>query len=264
MNVSEIIAAVDSQDNALPRAALNQAMARPLEVTEPLLDLLRAVVVDPQKTLDPDNNSMGYVIASFLLAQFREPRAYPLLIQMLSLPGVDQDELFGDVLICEMARILASVSGGDTSGIEALIENPQIDARVRRAALESLVCLAYNRLRSRRDMVEYLAGLFTGKLERRPGEIWTDLVQTVSNLGPQELYDDIRKAYEEGLLVGERLGLLMEDVEDNRTWGFEMGAPRMVDCGMHYLIGNTVREIGTWATFSAETRLSFEDFEDFD
>ena len=74
MNVSEIIAALDSQDDALPRQALNEAMARPREVTEPLLKLLREVVQNPEKTLDSGNNSMGYVIALFLLAQFRERR----------------------------------------------------------------------------------------------------------------------------------------------------------------------------------------------
>ena len=126
MNVSDIIAALDSPDDALPREALEQAMARPQDVTEPLLDLVRETVSDPAKVLDPENNSMGYVIALFLLAQFREQRACSLVIEALSLPGVDMDALFGDLLIDDMARILASVSGSDTLEICSLIENQEI------------------------------------------------------------------------------------------------------------------------------------------
>ncbi len=43
MNVTEIIVAIDAQDDALPREALEQAMARPEEVTGPLLKLVAEV-----------------------------------------------------------------------------------------------------------------------------------------------------------------------------------------------------------------------------
>ena len=260
MNVSEIIAALDSQDDALPREALEEAMARPAEVTEPLLELAREVVRDPAKTLDPENNSMGYVLAFFLLAQFRERRACPVLVETLSLPGVDMDALFGDVLIEDMARILASVSGGETLEIRALIENPEIDPRVRGAALGALFCLVYCDVVERQEAVEYLAELFHDKLERQPSKVWTALVRTASNLGPEELYDEIRQAHDEGLLVGRGIDYLMDEVDDQRVWGLEAGSPQLAHTGAHFLIGNTLREIGWSAVFSEETRLRSSDY----
>ena len=103
MNVDEIIAAIDSQDDALPRRALEAAMARPGEVTEPLLKLVEETVRHPAKVLGPDNHSMGHLIAFYLLAQFRETQALPLLVEALSLPGADVVDLFGDALLGDMA-----------------------------------------------------------------------------------------------------------------------------------------------------------------
>lgn len=251
MNVNEIIAALDSQDDALPEKAMKEAMARPDDVTEPLLELLRGVIADAAKTLDPDNNSMGYIIALYLLAQFRETRALPLAVEVLSLPGVDMDELFGDLLVDDMARILASVSGGDTSAIRTLIENPEADVLVRASALDALFCLVYSEVSERGEMVDYLGELFCGKLERQPSEVWRALVRTASNLGPEELYDEIKKAHQEGLLTGRYVDFLMEEVDDNLTFGREMGSPRIADTGMHFLIGNTLEEIGGRPFFSA-------------
>ncbi len=260
MNVTEIITAIDSQDDALPRQAMEAAMARPEEVTEPLLGLIAEVARAPEKVLDPDNCSMGYVIALYLLAQFRETRTLPLLAEALALPGIDMDELFGDVMISDMARILASVSDGETERIHSLIEDPEVHPLTRRSALHALYSLVYRDVIERRDVVEYLGGLYRGKLDRCPSEVWTDLVETTSWLGPEELYSEIRSAYEEGLLVGDRIDYLIEEVDQNRVWGLETGAPRVVDNGDHFLIGNTLEEIGNYGCFSAETRLGFEDY----
>ncbi len=261
MNATEIIAAIDAQDDALPREALEAAMARPEEVTGALLELVAGVARAPEKVLDPDNRSMGCVIALYLLAQFRETRALPLLAEALALPGVDMDDLFGDVMISDMARILASVSGGETGPLHSLIEDPEVHPLARRSALHALYSLVYRDVIDRRNVVRYLGELYRDKLERRPSEVWTDLVETTSWIGPEELYDDIQRAYEEGLLVGDRVDYLMEEVDQYRAWGLEAGAPRVVDNGDHFLIDNTLEEIGYHAYFSAETRLGFEHWE---
>ncbi len=262
MNVTEILSALDSQDDTLPRQALVEAMARPAELAEPLLELIREVVDDPKRILDPENNSIGYLLALYLLAQFREPRAYPLAIAAVSLPGVDMDRLFGDTLVEDFARILASVSCGDLSGITSLIENPALDQRVRTSALDALFCLVSCNVCEREVVVETLRSLFHGKLERQPSKVWTALIQTVSYLGPEELYAEVKKAYQDGLMVGSKLEFLMDDVDANRVRGFERGSPQIADTGAHFLIENTLEEIGWTAIFSAESRLGPEDFDD--
>ena len=259
MNVDEIIAAIDSQDDALPRRALEAAMARPGEVTEPLLKLVEETVRHPAKVLGPDNHSMGHLIALYLLAQFRETRALPLLVEALSLPGADVVDLFGDALLGDMACILASVSGGELEAIQGLIESPDVHPRVRRAALEALYTLVRSRAVERQAVVDYLGELFAGKLERRPSEVWTDLVRTAAWLGPVELFGEIRKAHGEGLLTGDEVRWVMEDAEESRAWSLERGVPQIADTGAHDFIRDTLREIGGYGCFSAETRLRPEE-----
>ncbi len=260
MNATEIIAAINAQDDALPKEALIEAMDHPEKVTGLLLKLVADLARDPAKILDPEDNSMGHLIALYLLAQFREARTLPLLVEVLKLGGDDLDRLFGDVLVMDMARILASVSRGETGPIRGLIENPEVDLRARRVALHSLFCLVYSDVVERGPVVEYLGELFGGKLDRRPSRVWTELVRTASWLGPEELYDEIRKAHEEGLLTGKNVDFLLEEVDENRVWGLESGAPRLADTAVHFLIGSTLEEIGGGAWFSAETRLGPADF----
>ncbi len=254
MNADQIIAAIDSQDDTLPRRALEKAMALPMEVTGPLLGMVEEMVRHPEKILDRDNRSMGHLIALYLLAQFRETRTLPLLVAALTLPDVEK--LFGDALLGDMACILASVSGGETEAIHRLIENPDNHLRVRRSALEALFTLVLCQVVERRTVVDYFAELFGGKLERRPSPVWTDLARTASWLGPEELYDDIRKAHAEGLLTGREVAWVMKEVEESRAWGLEMGAPQITDTGAHDLIRNALGEIGGYGCFSAESRLS--------
>ena len=55
--------------------------------------------------------------------------------------------------------------------------------------------------------------------------------------------------------MGRGIDFLIEEVDDQRVWGLEMGSPQIADTSAHFLIDNTLREIGGWATFSSETRL---------
>ncbi len=256
MNADQILTAIDSQDDALPRQALEEAMALPHQVTDPLLAMVEEMVRHPERVLDSDNNSMGHLIALYLLAQFRERRTLPLLVAALSSPAAEVEKLFGDALLGDMACILASVSGGETEPLRPLIENPDVHGRVRRSALEALYTLVSCQVVERRQVVDYFAELYRGRLERRPSEVWTDLARTASWLGPEELYDEIEKAHLEGLLTGPEVGWVMQEVEENRAWGREMGAPQIADTGAHDLIRNTLEEIGGYGCFSAETRLS--------
>ncbi len=254
MDVSEIIAAFESQDDALPRQALEEAMARPAEVTEPLLAILDRARQAPAEALhDTDDNSMGFIFAMFLLAQFREPRAYPLLAGLLARTDIRIRQVLGDVML-DVGRLLASVSCGDPSRIQALVEDPRADPKVRAAGLDAMVCLAFTDGLPRQDVVAFFRRLYTGGFERRPSQLWTDLVETTATLGPEELYDEIHRAHDEGLMTGGHVDDAMEMVEDNRVWGLEMGAPQILDTSMHGLVGNTLHEIGSWASFSEESR----------
>jgi hypothetical protein len=78
----------------------------------------------------------------FLLAQFRETRAYPLLVRIFSAPAEISHDLTGDIAAIYLGRILASVSDGEDDLIEPfLIRSEQIEeafAAGRDAAMQDL------------------------------------------------------------------------------------------------------------------------------
>ena len=91
-----------------PEAAVRAAIANQDEMVPRLLSVLERVVSDPDKALE-DEASMAHLFAMFLLAQFREPRAYPLLVRFGRLPSETVDALAGDVLSQDFDAMLASV-----------------------------------------------------------------------------------------------------------------------------------------------------------
>ena len=107
MTVEEILIALSHKDNRFPREALEQATARKDEITPHLLKILERVADDPDGALDQEDSA--YLYALYLLAQFRETRAYPLVIRIASLPPETVDELLGDTITEGLPKILASV-----------------------------------------------------------------------------------------------------------------------------------------------------------
>src|SRR5258708_18540645 len=98
---------------------------------------------------------MVHVYALYLLALFLEVRAYPLLVRIFSRPGEFPFDLAGDVVTQDMGRILASVSGGDVSGMTALIENERANEYVRSVALEGMVLLVETGQRAHDEGISY-------------------------------------------------------------------------------------------------------------
>jgi hypothetical protein len=85
---------------------------------------------------------MPHIYTLFLLAQFRETRAYPQVIRLAELPPQTLDLLVGGDFVTESVdRILASVCGGDIAPIQHLIENEQAGSDARMAGISSLTIL---------------------------------------------------------------------------------------------------------------------------
>jgi hypothetical protein len=124
---------------------------------EAIIPELLRVLADARSHLDdlPDSDDMAYIFAMYLLAQFREPRAYSLIVDFFSVPGDVAMDATGDVATEDLGRILASVSCGDISLMTALVENPQVNEYVRTAALRGLVTLVACGERSRDEIMAY-------------------------------------------------------------------------------------------------------------
>jgi Protein of unknown function (DUF1186)/SEC-C motif len=246
METAEILNEFERATGKFARAAVEEAVARREEVTPELLRILEETV-NRAAQIDAEGDYMAHLYALFLLAQFRDTRAYPLVVRFASLPGDLLDSLCGDFITEDLGQVLASVCGGDLSGIQSLIENEDIDEWVRGAALSSLVTLVAAGQKSRDEIVNYFAGLFRGKLVRQWSHAWDTLVSYTSDLYPEELLDDIKQAYEEGLVDPGYIGF--DDVKRDLAAGKDRVLARLADNPHRRLVSDTVAEMGWWACF---------------
>src|SRR5687768_3426474 len=95
MDTEAILKALERYDGAFPRAALEAAAEQKEAITPHLLDALRFARSHAE---DLPEEYWLHTWAMYLLAQFRDTRAYPLIIDLIDLPRDRLDELHGDCL----------------------------------------------------------------------------------------------------------------------------------------------------------------------
>jgi hypothetical protein len=246
MEIVEILHQLERFKGKFPRAAVEAAVARREEIVPELLRILDDTV-NRAAELAAEGDYQAHLYALFLLAQFRETRAYPLLVRFASLPGELLDSLCGDFITEDLGRILASVCGGELAGIQSLIENESTDEWVRGAALSSLVTLVAAGQKNRDEIMSYFASLYRDRLERKWSHVWDALVSYSSDLYPAELLSDIERAYEEKLV--DPGFITLGNVKRDLAMGQEHVLARLADNPHRRLVSDTVAEMEWWACF---------------
>src|SRR5258708_191579 len=106
LDVAAILQQLEAPSRKFARAAVEAAVARRDEVIPELLRILEDTLNNAaQRATDGRYNAHLY--AMFLLAQFRETRAYPLVVRLASLPEALLDDLTGDFVTEDLGKILA-------------------------------------------------------------------------------------------------------------------------------------------------------------
>jgi hypothetical protein len=249
METAEILRQFERSAGKFARAAVEAAVARREEITPELLRILEDTV-ERAAQLDAEGDYMAHLYAMFLLAQFRETRAYPLVVRFASLPSDLADSLCGDFITEDLGRVLASVCGGELEGVHSVIENEDANQWARGAGLCSLVILAAVGQKSRDEIVSYFASLFRGRLARKWSHVWDALVSYSCDLYPAELLDDIEQAYEEDLVDPGYIGF--DDVKRDLSMDKEQALARLADSSHNRLVDDTVAEMGWWYCFQDE------------
>ena len=254
MKVSEILSRIERLTGRFEREAVEAAVARREEVTPELLGVLEKIA-DPDQAyqLDIEGDYMAPLYAMYLLAQFRETRAYPLVVRIALLDGELLYSLFGDFVTEGLGRVLASVCGGNIEEIQAIVENADADEWVRGAALGGLVTLVAAGMKRREEILSYFAALFRGKLGDKNQIVWSDLVIYSADLSAPELLGDIERAYAEGLVDPGMVGLI--GVRRDLAKGEEWALASLATNPHRRLVDDTVKEMQWWACFKENEKL---------
>lgn len=254
MDIETIRKELEFNNGRFPERALRNAIEQRDAMIPVLLASLQEVTDDPERMLrEPDR--MLPLYAMYLLAQFREQAAFPLLVKLFSIPGETIIDMTGDIVTEDLDRILASVCNNDLEPIKRMIEDPSVNEYVRSACLRTLVVLVVEEKLSREHVVEYFRKLFQGKLKRKMGFIWSALVSASCDLYPEELMYDIQQAYDDELV--ELFHIRMDSVQNALAEGKEevLRNFRRHRGGM---IEDTIDEIHWWACFEQNSHSDYK------
>jgi len=243
MTIPEILKELEPYTGRFPMKAMQAAIEQREAITPELLRVLEAVAQDPVKHAEREDY-MLHLFALFLLAQFREKRAYAPIVQMVSAPGETPFDLVGDTVTEGLSQILASVYDGNPAPLHGLVESEAVNEYVRSAALDTFLVLEHTGQMLRAEVVEYFRSLFHGKLQRTHSYAWGWLVCSVADLPAPELLEEVRQAYAEGLVD--------DTIADLEGVERDMVAPEPWRRDRQHLITDAIAEMEWWASFDPE------------
>lgn len=243
MTIPEILKELEPYTGKFPIQALRAAIEQREAITPELLHLIEAIAANPAE-FAKRKDYMLPVFALYLLAQFREKRAFPMIVKIFSAPGETSYRLVGDTVTEGLKQIFASVYDGNAAPLHGLIENNQADEYVRDAAINAILVLEKTGQMPRAEVIEYFRSLFRGKLQRSPSFAWDGLVCAVTDLPAPELLEEVRQAYNEGLVD--------EWVVDLKSVERDLASPKRWRQEGYALITDAITDMEGWACFHSD------------
>ncbi len=244
LSVEEILHSLSTYDGTHPRQALEQAIARQDEITPHLLEALRQAKANVH---DLPSDAMLHIWAMYLLAQFRETAAYPLIIDLLNIPSDRVDDVHGELVTERGASVLASVCGGDTGLIEKLAEDPNADQWVRGAALGAWVVLVNEGERTREEALAYFQRLIRTAQAPPDSQFWSVLAASSMDVYPDLIRDDLIELFNRDLV--DPFFCSLDAVDGVLERGMDAALARLNETGHYSYIRDTIDETEWWASF---------------
>jgi hypothetical protein len=212
MSPDQVLIELGRDRTTHPLEALRSADAHRDILKQPLLAVLEHCVTHPDTASDEEAQLFCYAL--YLLAKWRETRAYPLVIRWLLLSDAASTGLSGDVSTQDGGRILAAVCDGDLEPIKRLVLNRDADEFSRAVAIAALALLAVWAEVPRDIVVDYFGWLAREGLEREPSYVWSALATESADIEALPVFPELRRAYDEELIDPQAVGRSeLDDVE---------------------------------------------------
>lgn len=246
LSAEQIVAKLNAVGFEFPRKELNEALLQQEAITPLLLVIIKDVAENPETISD----APAFLYALFILAQFREKKAYPFIVKYFRQLGSDVTALdpTGDIVTENLSSILASICNGDLELIKQLIEDQRVNIFVRNAALRSLVILYNNDQLSRKALVSYIKTHIELCLEEKNNPCFVaSLISVCCDIHPEELYEQIVICFDQGLvdkqIINER------DLERYIAMDKEKVLSELKGNRQCQLISDVISEMQGWACY---------------
>jgi hypothetical protein len=205
----DIIFTLDTCGHKLPVEAVREARAHRDLIVPKLIEVLREASAEAREGRQPEGDA--HWLGLYLLTEFRAKEALPAILEAVSLPGELPFDLFGDSITEELASILVSLADDPLGVLESLVRNRELNEYVRWEGAQGFLYLVRDGRLSREEAVRRLQQHLREAVEQGDLNFVTDLVTELASYSPKEAYDDIKEAYDRGLVDSSMIAV--EDIE---------------------------------------------------
>ena len=241
--LDEIILEIDAPFGELPVEAIRAAQRHRDQIILRLVQLIERAVQDVEDGEKLETN--GHFFALFLLVEFCAAESFNTIVRAVSLPDDLPSKLFGDGIHEALPLAVPAMANERLDEVLTLIRNRELNENVRWALQAGLVLLVADGLRSREEIVVHLREILIGAIENEDTETVLAAVHSLHDLYPEEAYNDIKRAYDLGLVDEFMIGL--EDVDRQLARGKDDVLHRLQEKTTH--IEDTIDMLRHWAAF---------------
>lgn len=181
----------------VPCEALALLSVRRQEALPYLLQELQNAILRADKT---GNYYIGHIISLLLLAQFKEKKAYPLVIQLLRLPIEQVERLLGDMLMESIPGIIVSTYDGNVAPLLTLLSDQNVHLVIRFIMGRTLTALLYGKLIEQANLILELQKIVASGEKNEDADFFTVLANLTLDAKLEPLYDIVRAAFRANLI----------------------------------------------------------------
>lgn len=252
MEVKEIIESLKyNNDGKFQKESILEARNHKEDVTENLLIELDKVANNIENYAK-DQTYFLPLYAMFLLAEFREKRAFSIIIKLITSNQNAVDDLLGDLITGDLKKILASTFDGNVDCLYNIITNLELNEYVRGAAFHSLEILNKYNIIKNEEIIEMIDKMLLNELKEDYSVVISDIVVYISE---NQIYDKVelvRNLYNENRVNIQMIGDYDQFIDD--IYG------KIDYHSDKNMIEDTIKCLSWWACFNQEDKDKNIDF----
>lgn len=237
--MKEIIDEFNKDESVFAYDAVAKAKENKELASDILLDNLKEFVnniKDYKEKLYP----ISTLYSIFLLAEFKDKRLFPILIDIINNKEIDSDKFFGDVVTEWLSSIIVSVFDDDFKSLNSVIENKEIDEYIRGSFLDCYIYFYENNIVTKEEIEKYLKKLI--KLYNHDDDfIFYHIEKVIINTHLFSMMSDVNALFKYGLIDTFIRGDYVDFVDDIFNYNSTMDKI--------FPIEDIVKSISGWACF---------------
>ena len=256
MEVKEIIEDLKyNKEGKFQKESVLEARKKQKETTEELLNELEKVA-NNIGDYARNQNYMLVLYAMYLLAEFREKRAFPIMIKIITYKNQEEvDDLLGDVITQDLGRILASIYDGNIDSLYNVIINMKLNEYIRSATFKSLEILQKYNIISQKQIINIIENMIDNELKDDDSIVITDIVVYIAENKLYNKIELVKKLYQEYRVNEQMIGGYDDFIDEI------YGNKDPID--NKNMIEDTIEELSWWACFNKEKDEGKFDFKEF-